>query len=200
MATSNSEACTVASPDSDVFLDVPEEAVQEMVVGRVYTNIAKFRHLIPEDECPISPIVEFCPIAIGDTTIADHKGYRIHIPHSFTDVEKVKKQVRVWYGDIHNKKGKLKLITQRDVQLGKMSFEINDKFLTIHTDHLTGFMATLHGSVCYERHLCLKFCGSLSEITGSEACRVKLKSVLCSSLHNIKDFEKVKHLSPFFLF
>ena len=88
----------------------------------------------------------------------------------------------------------------RDVKLGKMPFEVEDKFLTIHTNNLTGFVATLHGSVCYARHLCLKFYGSLSEITGSEACRVKLKSVLCSSLHNIKDFEKVKYLSPFFIF
>ena len=103
MATSNSEACTVASPDSDVSLDVPEEAVQEVVIGRIHTNISTFRHLTPEDQCPISPIVEFYPIAVGDTTITGHKGYKIRIPHSLTDVKKLKKQVRVWYGDIHKK-------------------------------------------------------------------------------------------------
>ena len=58
-ATVSGNAATLSSPDSDVSLDLPYNAVYGKVVGRVFPDTRRFKHVIPENECLMSPLVMF---------------------------------------------------------------------------------------------------------------------------------------------
>ena len=71
------------------MLHVPEEAIQEVVVGRVYTTMLKFRHLIPQNECLVTPLVEYLPKSLGDYPSYRKDKFIVRLPHSIRDIKQV---------------------------------------------------------------------------------------------------------------
>ena len=166
---------------------MPEEAVPEVVVGRVH-SISKFQHLIPDDECPISPIVEFKSKSLGDNDpVQCDKPFILTLPHCVPNIDQMVPQIRVRYGNIHSET--LNLPAQKaDEVHHEVCYKISSKFITIQTTQLTGFLVTVQDSKCSSRSSTLQVYGSF------ENSRVKLQPILCSPLWSIQDYQQVCHM------
>ena len=189
-AACDGAAVTLSSPDSDVTLHVPRNTVQGDVAAWVHTNPTVFKHLLPNRECLISPIVMFGPKSGTDpVTCRAGQYFTIQIPHAVPNIVDLQSEIRVRYGDIH---GPILLLRQA-YQRGpfsdqEVSYQVNDSHITVYSRHLTGFVVTLSRDYCYSKESSIRVFGTLGD---SGLC---LKAYLCSPLYVIKDFQEVKSL------
>ena len=195
-AAPNGATGTITSPNSYVTLQVPEEAIQEVVIGRVYTDVSKFAFHISENECPIFPSVEYIQKFIKDENVVNaNRKFQIHIPHKIGNLTDNKHHVKVRYGNLHQTEQMLKLAqmqtSDEPVSQSKdepVSYEITNQEVIIYTTYLTGFLVTISRAVCFSKGLELQFFGSLTRRDDGR-CIAKVTVLLHNPLQ--KQYEKV---------
>ena len=171
-------------------LHVPRNTILGDVAAWVHTNPTIFKHLLPNRECLISPIVMFGPKSITDpVTCRAGQYFTIQIPHAVPKIDGLESKIRVRYGDIHGPSLLMKQAYQRG-QLSdqEVSYQVNDSHITVYSRLLTGFVVTLSRDDCYSEESSIRVFGALGD---SCLC---LKAYLCSPLYAIKDFQEVKSL------
>ena len=189
-ATCHGGAVTLSSPDSDVTLHVPMNTIQGGVAAWVHTNPTTFKHLLPNRECLVSPIVMFGPKSPTDPiTCSAGQYFTIQIPHVIPNVVDLQSRIRVRYGDIHGPSLLMRQAYQRGQASNQgVSYQVNDTHITVYSRHLTGFVVTLARDYCFSKESSIRVFGALGD-TG-----LCLKAYMCSSLYAIKDFQEVESL------
>ena len=126
-------SCTIQGKDSNTLLHIPD-GVYAAVLGNIHTNPSKFQHHIPRNDCLVGPICEYhLEPFIGKILPTDAK-YKIYVPHTVRNVHQTQKYIRVRCGDIHN--GILLPVHK----LEKDRYEIDEKYVTIHAKHFSGYI------------------------------------------------------------
>ena len=185
-AISDGAAVTLSSPDSDVSLDVPRNAVNGTVVARVYGNSQRFRHLIPAQECLLSPIVIFEPkSSTAASAFKNNQHFTAEIPHTVVETN-IHNKIKVRYGDVHKSGQLLKTAGKKDQNKSQdVSYEVHASHITVYSRFLTGFLVTVPGSACCSRQASIRIYGSLKND------QVGVKTFLCNYLYSTKDYQKV---------
>ena len=110
--------------------------------------------------------------------------YKLQMPHIVRDVPLVRKHIRVRHGDLHGN-------TMLPVyQLEKDQFEIDEKYVTIHARHFSGYIVTAESINCCSRSANML----LFELMASnprDGTLVTLKVYLSSILSKIQDYQRV---------
>ena len=161
----------------------------------VRTDPSSFGSDIPDDECFISPIVEVLAPAETNTS-----SYTLRIPHCLDeDDDRSKIKVRM----IHeNRNPGVVEVPKVDADAGALYFDIDDRFIELHTTHFTKIICT----ICQTPYHCLSRINSLWYAkfeTPQEAatCQhdVEIRPYFCGVIHAIMDFRKVRFF-PFILY
>ena len=194
------EPSIIQAENSQIKLHVPK-GVYGAILANIHTNYARFLHHIPDDDCLVSPICEYHlqkpyqELILGKTIEVkflkprpDGVKYRIQIPHIVKDVDKVQSLIRVRHGNLHNDVLLEKLSPQ--TQGGNISLDVNEEFVTINTNHFTGYIVTAKHINCCGKSANIHVFGSLRNIP--KARPLATVKVYLSSIHsNIKDYQFV---------
>ena len=195
------EPCVVQAENSQVKLHVPD-GVHGTIVANVHTNHARFMHHIPEKDCLVAPVCEYhLQQPYREAALCGKYGflippplpenvkYRIEMPHIIEDVEKVRPHIRVRHGNLHSGIPPLEKHSAK-THKGKMSHNINENFVTIHTGHFSGYIVTAKGIKCCGQRAKVHLFAALRNIF--EAKPLATVKVYLSSIHsNIDDFQFV---------
>ena len=137
---------TIQALHSDVILHVPG-GVYGIILGNIHTDHWRFRHLVHEKECIISPICEFH--FHGSSTHPKPK-FRLLIPHIVRDIEKtgryIQVKLQVKQGDILQKAKHF--ISEAPIATGDVLYKTHDSYIEILTDHFTKFIVTAEEIEC----------------------------------------------------
>ena len=186
----NGSRTMITSPNSGVKLQVPEEAVQEVLLGRVYDKSSRFQHLIPQDEYPVLRIVEYSQRSILEMPSVSGYQYKIQIPipYNLTDIKDVHDRLKIRYGNIHGKSTDLIRASKHNVkETCNVSYSFSKNCITINTAFLTGFIVTLSDPTwCHY----LQAFGKITETSDGQPF-AKVKTYLCRSPYSIKPQEQV---------
>ena len=181
---------SIRAVNSDVILHTPD-GLYAVILGNVHVNNTKFQHLVPPNECIVGPICEYYAHAmIYCPTVPHGQKYKLMIPHILKNVDnKVKYNIRVRYGNIHSKVQNLQ-VTDDETQKAKVSFEVDENYVTISTSHFSGFIVTLEGINCCSGSENVLLFGALTNTPDIEPL-VTLKVYMSSTHSQIKDYESV---------
>ena len=83
---------TIQAPHSDIILHVPD-GVYGIILGNIHTDHWRFRHLVPEKDCIISPICEFFFKASDKSK--RNATFRLQVPHIVKSIEEVGQNIEV---------------------------------------------------------------------------------------------------------
>ena len=177
--------CTIQGTDSDTLLCIPD-GVYAALLGNIHTNPNKFRHHIPPNDCLVAPICEYhLHPFIGKVLPKDAK-YKICVPHIVRNVKQVSNSIQVRHGDIHSRS----VLPVHKIQMNK--FEIDQRYVTIHTSHFSGYIVTVEGINCCSKSANVLLFGSLAnnpEMGPSVTVKIYL-----SSIHSqITDYKAVRY-------
>ena len=191
------EACAVRAPYSDVILHVPEE-IYGILLGKIRTNLSRYSHLFPHNECVISPICEYSFHQLLDKpAVSKNAKYRIQIPHVARDINNFGQQIIVRHGSIHN--GHFRKCPAGVPEEGHDTYyTVGDKYVDVYTSHFSATVVTQESIDCCCRSAKATVFGTLRNKSGQKPL-VKLKVFLTSLLHNIEDFKSVCFSFPFYL-
>ena len=180
-------AVSIRAVNSDAILHTPD-GLYAVILGNIHVNHARFRHLVPSNECIVGPICEYsvhtmiyCP------TLPRGRKYELMVPHILKNVNnKVKCNIRVRYGNIYSKVQNLKVVDE-GARNAEVNFEVDKNYVTISTSHFSGYIVTLEGIKCCTGSANVMLFGALTNIPDVEPL-VTLK-VYMSSTHsqNIKE-------------
>ena len=106
------------------------------------------------------------------------------MPHIVRDVPQVRKHIRVRHGDLHSNEA------LPVYQLEKDNFEIDEKYVTIHARHFSGYIVTAESINCCSRSANMLLFGLMASNPG-DGTLVTLKVYLSSILSKIQDYQKV---------
>ena len=139
-------AVTIQALHSDVILHVPD-GVYGIILGNIHTDHWRFRHLIPENDCIISPICEF---HFHGSTIQPKPKFRLLIPHILCNTEKTARYIQVKF---QQKQGGVlqqakHLNSQYPVASNDVIFELHSRNVEILTDHFSEFLITAKEIEC----------------------------------------------------
>ena len=110
--------------------------------------------------------------------------YKLQMPHIVRDVPQVRKHIRVRHGDLHSN------AVLPIYQLEKDKFEIDEKYVTIHARHFSGYIVTAESINCCSRSANMLLFGLMASNPG-DGTLVTLKVYLSSILSKIQDYQKV---------
>ena len=169
-------------PDSAVELMIPK-GLKGFVMGHVHTDVKPFVHAIPENECVIAPVAEYkvCMKRLAPSSI-----FLIKVPHCLTKTKDLETVV-VRHGNIHTESTFKKLPTLTSY------FEVDQKFITIHTTSFSQFICTSCNKTCYCQGKAFVFGNILQYPDKPPTTSVRL--YVCSPLYQLEDYEKVSVLS-----
>ena len=173
----NGEPCVVQPKNSQVNLHV-SKGVYGAILANVHTNHAQFMHHIPRNDCLISPVCEFhlqkpyrelilgTKIKIENLQpIAEDIEYRIETPHIVKNVDEVRSYIRIHHGDLHSVTRPLEVEKHASkTRKGRVFFDIDKDYVTICTNHFSGFMVTAERINCCGQSANAYVFGSLSNI------------------------------------
>ena len=144
-------------------------------------------HIIPGDECLVGPICQFTLQPKLGEEIPKGAKYEIQIPHLVPDVNKVKNHIRIRDCDIHNDS-----LTKKDIskETDEISFDIDEKYITVHTTHFSTYIVTVEGINCCSSRALALFFGSLDNTPDAEPL-ASLRVYMTRDTSDIKDFQKV---------
>ena len=183
------EACLVRAPYSDVILHVPE-GIYGILLGKIRTNLSRYSHLFPHNECVMSPICEYSFHQLLDKpAVSKNAKYRIQIPHVARDIHKPGQQIIVRHGNIHNGHFRKCPAGKPEEDHGTY-YTVGDKYVDVYTSHFSATVVTQESLDCCCRSAIAAVFGVLRNKSG-KIPRVKLKVLLASLLYNIEDFNSV---------
>lgn len=86
----------IQAENSDVKLHVPK-GVKGLLLGNIHTDISRFSHLIPRNDCLIGPICEFSLHPVKDHPVMNPKGEKfcLQIPHIVKQLDRVRDRIKV---------------------------------------------------------------------------------------------------------
>ena len=119
---------------SDVKLEIKEGCPKRAYLMEVRIDPSSFGSIIPDDECFISPLVKV--LAPSETNTSS---YTLRIPHCLDeDDDKSKVKVRM----IHeNRNPAVEEVPKGNA--GVLYYNINDRFIELHTTHFTEVICTI---------------------------------------------------------
>ena len=185
-------SCIIQGADSDSLLHIPD-GVYAALLGKIHTNPRKFLHHIPRNDCLVGPICEYhLQPFIGKFLPRDAK-YQICVPHIVRNIQQVSSSIRVRHGNIHSSEILPVHLIRED------TFEIDQRYVTIHTSHFSGYIVTAEGVNCCSKSANVLLFGSLMknpEMGPSVTVKVYLSSIH-SQITDYKNvsFSKIAHLS-----
>ena len=182
-------SCTIQGSNSEILLHIPD-GIFAALLGNIHTDPSKFWHHIPRKDCLVAPICEYHLEPFIGRTLPLHTIYKLQVPHIVRDLG-VRKGIRVWHGDLHSN-------TVLPVyKLQKDKCEIDEKYITIHTSHFSGYIVTAEGINCCSKSANVLLFGSL--VNNQHLGPSVTVKVYMSSIHSqIKDYETVSKSSLIF--
>ena len=131
---SKGRAISLQGYKSDVKLEIKEGCPKRAYLMQVRTDLSNFESIIPDDECFISPIVEV--LAPAETSTSS---YTLRIPHCLDeDDDRTKVKVRM----IHENRN-LAVVEVPKGNAGALYYDINDRFIELHTTHFCLVICTI---------------------------------------------------------
>ena len=186
---SHGEPKTLQGDGSDVSLAIPVGS-QGVYMTRVHTDHLQFKGIIPPEECLIGPPTEVEQINFENQTPTRSKYlYRVNIPHCLMDKE-LWKHIIVRRGDVYRHRPFREMPRRNPKDEEDFGFEVDNKYITIHTDGFSQFICTCGKTVCTASVLVFVM-GSMNPGTEVKGSSIKLKNFLCSFLYNIEDYKQV---------
>ena len=154
------------------------------VLGNTHTDAEKFQHHIPSEDCLVAPICEYHLQPFISRILPSQAKYSIQVPHMVRNISPKRKYIRVRCGDLHNSS------VLPICKLEKDSFEMDEKYVTIHTGHFSGYIVTAEAINCCSKSINVLLFGLLANnLWKGPSVSVK---VYLSSIHSqIKDYEEV---------
>ena len=180
------EAMTLQDSNSDVSVHVPE-GVRAVLWQRVYTEFSRFRGVVPKDECMVGPVVEIHVEELGEKQEAVRDHYKIKIPHCLTKKEQLS-SIKVKSGNIYSKRKFVKLKTKKKNRNRSISYEVDEKYVTIHSTHFCQFVCSTSEQICKRSIMAFAY-GSLKQL--GQHSHVKVNVFLCSDLYRLPEFKRV---------
>ena len=176
-------SCTIQGTNSEILLHIPD-GIFAALLGNIHTDPTKFRHHIPRKDCLVAPICEYHLQPFIGRTLPLHTTYKLQVPHIVRDLLGVRKHIRVRHGDLHRN------AVLPVYKLEKDKYEMDEKYVTIHTSHFSGYIVTAEGINCCSKSANVLLFGSLAN-NQHLGPSVTVK-VYMSSIHSqIKDYETV---------
>ena len=182
--------CIIQDRNSEVKLHVPD-GVKGIILAKVYTDHASFLKYISKSDCIIGPICEFRVHQFNSEVVSSHSRYKIQIPHIVKDVKNVRQFIRVRH---FNSDGNIQRENMdTDPEIG-IQYDIDEKYVTIHTNHFSVFIITAEGVNCCASSASAHIFGSLRSIPQA-APLVSVKIYFSSILYMIEDYISVSFSS-----
>ena len=175
------------APGSDVSLEIPKGSSGVYVMG-VHTDVSTHKHIVADEECFVSPVVEIEHKSIGnDTADKELKLHTLRIPHCLKDKSLLQ--------DIRVRRGKLSSSFQFHESLDEMHsldhyYFVDNDSITISTYKFSEFVCTTCNTTCHGIVQVFLF-GKLNSSIDKTLTTVKIKSFLCSPLFKISEFRDV---------
>ena len=175
--------CTIQGTDSDTLLHIPA-GVYTALLGNIHTDPSKFRHHIPPNDCLVAPICEYHLQPFIGRILPRNTSYKIQVPHIIRNTDEAQKHIYLRHGDLH---GNAVLPV---CKFEKDKFEIDEKYVTIHSRHFSGYIVTAEGINCCSKSANVLLFGSLTNNLEMGPL-VTVKIYLASIHSHIKDYEMV---------
>ena len=186
----NGEPCSVQAPNSEVVLHVPK-GVFGVLLANIHTTHSKFLHLVPRNHCLISPICEYHLYAGWNKTPPYDSIHRIQIPHVLDSIKRVKGDIRIWHGNLHENEIAME---DRTEEKGRVQHDIDYKYVNILTNHFSAFIVSAECIKCCGTSAKVHLFGSLTNIPKAKPL-VTVKIYLSSVHSRIKDYRMVRTIS-----
>ena len=181
------EVISFKGDKSDVKLEIGKGCPKRAYLMEVRTDLSKFKSIIPDDECFISPIVEV--LAPAETSTLS---YTLRIPHCLDEDDDITKiRVRM----IHENT-KLPVVEVPKSNTGALFYSISARFIELHTTHFTTVICT----ICQTPYHCLNTTANYwfarfdthHQKPDSVLHDVEIRPYFGGVLHTIVDFRKVR--------
>ena len=176
-------SCTIQGNNSEILLHIPQ-GVYAALLGNIHTDPTKFRHHITGKDCLVAPICEYHFQPFIGRILPRNKKYKIQMPHIVRNVHQAQKFIRIQYGDIHSRSF---LPVHK---LEKDKYELDEKYVTIHTSHFSGYIVKAEGINCCSKSANVLLFGSLAN-NPEMGPLVTVKIYLSSILSQITDYKTV---------
>ena len=146
-------AVTIQALHSDVILHVPD-GVYGIILGNIHRDHWRFRHLVEENDCIISPICEF--FRKGAHT---NERFTIEVPHILRDIPEARAKIAVKYRT-HSEGTFSQAPTSSQMRSSEDTyFDYNSMHVDIHTRNLGNFFILAEDTNCCSKNaLMLAFC------------------------------------------
>ena len=202
------EATSLQGDKSDVKLEIKDGCPKRAYLMEVRTDLSKFRSIIPNDECFISPIVEV--LVPAETSSSS---YILKIPHCLRHkVANSKIRVRMI---CENRNPAVVEVPRGDA--GTLYFDIDSKFIELHTTHFCLVICTIcqtpfHCLETISSYIFAKFNTDTRNTTmgendsGSPQTQVhirhdvEIRPYFCGVVQRLVDFREVKQNTNRLLF
>lgn len=178
------------SPNSAVKMYAPH-GIHALFQSHVHTDPTPFLHALPDDECLVSPLVEY--ECLYSTESPDRHWFELKVPHC----AKNSRSIRVRHGDIHRNIPFTQVPNSMDINFPldpstDCYFEAEKKFITIYTTHFSQFICSSCERSCQTEALLFLF-GSMTPL---KYCPVKsaIRLYVCSPLYDTFDYQMVSML------
>ena len=184
--TIRGKSCIIQGTDSDTLLHVPN-GVYAVLLENIHTDTNKFLHHIPSNDCLVSPICEYHLQPFLGTILPKDVKYKIQVPHIVRDIHQVEKNIGIRCGDIRS--GAFLPVHK----LENDRYEIDEKYVNIHTSHFSGYIVTAEGINCCSKSANVLLFGSLANNL-EMGPSVTVKIYLASIHSQLKDYKTVSLL------
>ena len=131
-------------PESEVSLNIPQGSEGVFVIG-VHTDHTKFKSILREEECFVSPVVEVKRKNL--TSESPHMNATINIPHCLTDTNSLQ-YIRVKKGDSCLSRTFTELKKASQLNTKGAYYYVDKNFVRITTQEFSEFICTSCKNTC----------------------------------------------------
>ena len=180
-------AVTIQALHSDVILHVPD-GVYGIILGNIHTDHWRFRHLVPENDCIISPI---CNFYWKDSDIKSATKFKLQVCHIFQNIYTIADKIKV----IRRENGEsitAKYFTPKQ-DPSMVYYNFNHRYIDILTPNFSKFFVTAEGLECCASSMTVV---SFAKMRNSESGPVANVVAHFGSAHYIyQGYREVRYLS-----
>lgn len=174
--------------NSEVHLTVPKDAIGSNLTCRIFrkvnTDLAKFQHMLPDEETFIAPIPEF------KCNQQFLKHVKIEIPHCLQNDEDWDK-IHVQYGENGDFQDAVPLPKANNMK-PDVYFVVEPKYVVVYTTHFTQFLCSVsHGFTGCNTHDVKLESMVFGRHSRNGEHEVQLRVYIIDRLHQIPDMKQV---------
>ena len=173
-------------PESEVSLNIPQGSEGVFVMG-VHTDHTKFKSILREEECFVSPVVEVKRKNLTNESLPVNA--TINIPHCLTETTSLQ-YIRVKKGDSCHSITFTELKKADELNAKDARYCIDKNFVRISTQEFSEFICTSCKNTCQAKIRVFLF-AALRAWKRNKVTTLKLKSFLCSQLFRIAVYRNV---------